>query len=55
MLLNGIKDAVTALQRGVVPLGLAWESVVLLFKAGQTIIFGEDERSMWTTALWRRL
>jgi hypothetical protein len=47
MLLNGIKDAVAALQRGVVPPGLAWESVVNLFKAGQTIIFGEDERSMW--------
>ena len=47
MLLNGMKDAVTALQRGAVPPGLAWESVVLLFKAGQTIIFGEDERSSW--------
>ena len=47
MLLNGIADAVAALQRNVVPPCLAWESIVLLLKAGQTIIFGEEERSSW--------
>jgi hypothetical protein len=44
-LLNGIPDAVLALQRGVVAPCLAWQSIVLLLKAGQTIIFGEEERS----------
>ena len=47
MLLNGIADAVAALQQNVVPPCLAWESIVLLLKAGQTIIFGEEERSSW--------
>ena len=47
MLLNGINHAVVALQRNVVPPCLAWHSVMLLLKAGQTIIFGEEERSSW--------
>ena len=47
MLLNGIKHAVVVLQRNVVPPCLAWHSVMLLLKAGQTIIFGEEERSSW--------
>ena len=47
MLLNGIKHAVVVLQRNVVPPCLAWQSVMLLLKAGQTIIFGEEERSSW--------
>ena len=47
MLLYGIKYAVVVLQRNVVPPCLAWHSVMLLLKAGQTIIFGEEERSSW--------
>ena len=47
MLLNGINHAVVVLQRNVVPPCLAWHSVMLLLKAGQTIIFGEEERSSW--------
>ena len=45
--MNGIQDAVAALQRGVVPPGLGWASVVNLLKAGKTIIFGEEDRGMW--------